>query len=290
MERKLTEQQLIELVLDDSHQEYDIRSTIYSAFMTANENEFSNPLVSLLLYLIGMEQIGELFIEDKKKENGISYDNNGIVKVFRHFHPSINSRQLQAIKHLRHSLAHNYGLLCIDKDENNRCLNENKQRTKAGQKPQKLTGYYRYILDFKTTSDELIEVIETDTEFTDYKVYVSSLIKGIKNIYRKLKNLYYNGNLTFVRKEGQGNLSKEELNQIRQTYFAPTYAMDKQQFDSVPKLYHYTSFATALKILTSMRLKLSTAIDVNDITETDKKIYRSIVSNESSEETQLLVS
>lgn len=285
------ERQMVQQILGLGVQDYDYRSTLNSALCAAQEIEASKPIISLLLYLIGMEQLGELFCEDKKKENDIIYDNNGIVKIFRKFCPKLSSRQLQGIKHLRHSLAHNYGLVCIDEDENKRCAKENQKRLDKGLHPLKLTGYYNYILNFENMSDDIIDIIDTKDKFIDYKVYVRSLIKKVKEIVKSLRNLYYDDyNFSFVRKEETGQLSEEELDKIRHKYFAPTYLMDKQQFMSVPKLYHYTSFASALKILMSNTLKFSDFKNMNDINESAKLVVKYCTPNKltTANETKML--
>lgn len=281
MRNLINERQLVEQVLGLGAQDYDYKSTLNSALCTAREIETSKPVISLLLYLIGMEQLGELFCEDKKKEKNIVYDNNGIVKVFRKYCPRFSSRQLQGIKHLRHSLAHNYGLVCIDEEENKRCEKENQKLLENGLQPLKPTGYYNFILDFENLSDDIIDITETKDKFIDYKVYVRSLINKAKDIIKSFCNLYYEDyDFSFVKREGAVRLSEEELDKIRHKYFAPTYLMDKQQFMSVSKLYHYTSFATALKILMSNTLKFSDFKNTNDINESSRTVLRYYAPNE----------
>ena len=60
---------------------------------------------ALLLYLVSLEQIGEMFIIDTPGK-----DNNGIVKTLRKY-TSLSDDKKQAIKGLRNALGHNFGLV-----------------------------------------------------------------------------------------------------------------------------------------------------------------------------------
>ena len=280
---KYDEQTLIGLILGFIPQDYNYKSNLYSAWQTASENVRYRPFVSLLLYLIGLEQIGDLFFDDIAKK-----DNNGIIKVFRKFYSNLEPRQLQGIKHLRHSLAHDYGLMCVDTEENKRCEKENKKREKQGLLLQPLTGFYHYTLDFTTENNPFIIVSsEADTHFD---VYVRSFIKQVFNIRKIMSDLYFNDELHFVTKSGEKkNLTNDELLNIHEKYFSPSYAMDETQFNNVPKLYHYTSFENALKILTTNKLKFSSLRNIYDFNGLEKTVTRYITADSTPEDSKVAI-
>lgn len=70
---------------------------------------------ALLLYLVSLEQIGELLIIDTPGK-----DNNGIVKTLRNY-TSLSNDKIQAIKGLRNALGHNFGLVA---EADNRSKND----------------------------------------------------------------------------------------------------------------------------------------------------------------------
>ena len=60
--------------------------------------------------------------------------------------------------------------------------------------------------------------------------------------------------------------------------------MDKEErckFCKIEKLYHFTSFDTALLIIKSLKLKFSSLSNTNDICENSKNIYNYYNSNDS---------
>ena len=247
MEEKL----LINQVLGFIPQNYDSRSNIYMALRTARENEQYRPFVSLLLYLISFEQIGDLFIEDSEDKDA---DNNGIIKVFRYFRPELTPEQLQGIKHLRHSLAHNYGL--------------------------ELRNNYKYTINIVETNSNIITIPNANND--TYVLYFRSFIKVVEAILVKLQELSCKEELKFIGKN-------VNLNEIKRKYFSPSYAMKKQQFDSIEKLYHYTTFSNALKILTTNKLKFSELKNMNDINESTKNITRYITLDNDYNKTQAMI-
>ena len=201
------------------------QSTIQLALQNANFNQnFGNDFVNLLLHLIALEQVGNLFCEAQD-------DTNGIVKAIQKFSKvKFSERELQGIKHLRHSLAHNYGLAIVDTKE------------------PKETRNYKFVLHhFTGTSTTKREPshyiippepehewngILTDSDFecayeckmnvqTSFRIFVPSLIELTDKILKEtLPNKYKSGNLHFVRDNKSQNLTDEEfLGQIAYKYF-----------------------------------------------------------------------
>ena len=94
-------------------------SNIQAALKSADLNQNLNHLVSAFLYLNCLNQIGSLFFN----ENGTG-NNNPIVKVLNRYYQEefgtntgneeidkVNQDKLDAIRYLRNSLAHNFGLV-----------------------------------------------------------------------------------------------------------------------------------------------------------------------------------
>lgn len=64
---------------------------------------------ALLLYLVSLEQIGYMFVEDCTDK-----DNNGITKALRKYSLLKNKdEEIQAIKNLRNALGHDFGLAAL---------------------------------------------------------------------------------------------------------------------------------------------------------------------------------
>ncbi len=137
--------------------------------------EHSFYMTSLLLYLICLEQIGNLF-EDSEY---------GINKAVKEFHNNSNSRKLDkvsddelvAIRNLRNSLAHNLGLVNIKTD--------NKKAT------------HKYTLSFNKKNGNKIVTMPKNPFNGDYTdknkdtsviIYVPALIEMVESIITEVKN------------------------------------------------------------------------------------------------------
>lgn len=133
---------------------------------------------SLLIYLNCLEQIGTLFC-------GKSNVKNGIIRTIKTYSPDLLSDEKQkALKNLRNSLAHNFGLVNI---------------TPNG-KP-----ISKYMLIYAKDNDIIkLPQVKWNGDFfnkaeeTSIKVYVYSVIELVETIIRKLKEDYKNGQLEFA--------------------------------------------------------------------------------------------
>lgn len=180
------------------------QSTLKTVLMCAkyDENEFA----ALIHSLIALEQIGELFCDDDNRANA---DNNGIVKALRKFLPHLDDRQQQGIKHLRHSLAHNFGL---STNKYKYILTNSEDITSLIRKPkQEWNGNFTY----KSIIDAANTKLTDDTSFI---VYVSNLIHQVQNIYETLKQKHQKDELHFVGNNKQ-RASQTDLARIACTYF-----------------------------------------------------------------------
>lgn len=90
---------------------------------------------ALLLYLVSLEQIGEMFIIDTPGK-----DNNGIVKTIRNY-TSLSDDKIQAIKGLRNALGHNFGLVAEA---------DNRSRNEFGAKD------YKYTLVYNSDKNDIV--------------------------------------------------------------------------------------------------------------------------------------
>ena len=132
--------------------------------------EEADVLVAILLYLIALEQIGELFIEP---QSGNGNDPNGIAEalykysVLKDDENGSKADKIDAIKHLRHSLAHNFGLASDKQSQKYKYKltfdNENK--------------YIIKLSDKKWNGDCTVKSDETST-----KIHPINLIKEIERI------------------------------------------------------------------------------------------------------------
>ncbi len=144
--------------------------------------EESDLFAALLLYLVSLEQVGELFIKDTPKK-----DNNGIVKTLRDY-TSLSNDEIQAIKGLRNALGHNFGLVAEA---------DNRSRNEFGAKDYKYTLVYN-----SDKNDIVIELPKEDfgnkgrpidwsdkSEETYTKIYPINLINLIeKEIIEKIQS------------------------------------------------------------------------------------------------------
>lgn len=157
-----------------------------------NEEVFGNLLYhpyqfsGLACYLIFLEMVGTIF---KPKEN-----KNAIHKALTNFGGDISEEEISAIRALRNSLAHNFGLAI-----------------KSNTKNEDLT--HKFELHFDTQSDEIITLpkekwngcFSDKQEETSTIVNEKNLIQLIENIYQKLLDMNEKGELELA-------ISEEELN------------------------------------------------------------------------------
>ena len=209
-----TERELIELILGIRSD--DLRkSTLQEALRNGMvNNELRYDFVSLLLHLIALEQVGNLFCSPKNKS-----DKNGIVRALEEFFPKkFEKRELEGLKHLRHSLAHNYGLFIIDSREDIQKRNY-----------KYLLFYYEDDCVIKKPDNEFDGVCKYDfvkrdkmNAQTSFQVYVPSLINLVRKIiYEVLPDKYGKGELKFYRKDP--TLSEQEFfGHIATKYFTYT--------------------------------------------------------------------
>lgn len=134
---------------------------------------------ALLLYLNVLEQIGALFCNDK--------DYGSIVNAFNAFVPDkLNKEEICAVKNLRNSLAHNFGL-----------VNYN-QRTK---KPT-----VKFSICFTDDKETIVELprrkwngsFDDKSDETQCKIYAFPLIKWIEQILIEVKERFKSGTLSFA--------------------------------------------------------------------------------------------
>lgn len=221
------ENELIECLLG-LNASYPMRhSTIQLALRNATFNQdFGNDFVSLLLHLIALEQVGNLFCNAQD-------DSNGIVKAIQTFSKvKFSERELQGIKHLRHSLAHNYGLAIISKNEKNK----DEQNYKfvlhhfAGIATSDRNAS-NYIIPPEQEWDGILADCDFERAYeckmnihNSFRIFVPSLIELADEILNEiLPDKYRKGKLHFVRDKKSQKLSDEEfLGQIAYKYFVYT--------------------------------------------------------------------
>lgn len=142
----------------------------------SNESEL---FTALFLYLNILEQIGLLFCEDTS-------ENNNVINAINKFDSQINSEERFAIKNLRNSLAHNFGL-----------VNYNP----ANKKPT-----HKFTIDWGDKSKKVIELpikkwdgnYADKSEETSYIVNAFALIKLVHQIINEVITQYKNNTLSFA--------------------------------------------------------------------------------------------
>ncbi|GIJ97563.1 hypothetical protein CAPN001_21320 [Capnocytophaga stomatis] len=151
----------------------------------------SNVFSSILLYLIFLEQVGTAF----KPKNVHKKNNNRIVKALSYFPITefpLTSSEKNAIKALRHALAHGMGLVNSD----NRLRNPHKFSLHYfDNEVGKIIQLPRNSWDGRTFSDK--------SEDTNTIIYVNNLIKLAEKIYEKLINENANDNLELAIPEAE---------------------------------------------------------------------------------------
>ena len=216
MQQKETE--LIELILGLTSQD-NKQSTAQLALKNARNMRNSNPFLSLLLYLISMEQFGDLFCIKRND----SFDSNKIVLVLQEYSLiEFNERQLNAIKHLRHSLCHHsLGLVCNNKKE----------------KSEKRDKNYKFILSFSENPEivicpatkwdgcydniDYVERSKFDLQ-TSFQISIPSLIDVFERTVESIKQKYITHQLSFVLPYSQQSL-ESRLKEIEHKYFIYTH-------------------------------------------------------------------
>lgn len=240
------EKELLDIIFDNNKEvsvgpkKVLCKSTLLFGLQNAKfNNRFDKAVVSLILHLIALEQIGNLFCKQQP-----NMDDNGIVKALAEFEPNLfNPRERQGIKHLRHALAHNFGLACNDKDQKTFYQRENKHRNKRGESTMldENETNYKYILHFNKENHPIITppYNDWDGEFkcyslkdiinkklnstTSFQICVPLLIDKVVEIFNKLKEKHQKGELHFVSPNGNDNINNEDLCEIAFKYFIYDY-------------------------------------------------------------------
>lgn len=142
-------------------------------------NDESELFTALFLYLNILEQIGLLFCKDTSEKNNT-------IKALKKFDSQINREERTAIKNLRNSLAHNFGL-----------VNYNSKTNKPT---------HKYTIDMGDEREKVIELPtkEWDGNYADKSketsciIYIYPLMKHIHSIFKKAKAQYLNNELSFA--------------------------------------------------------------------------------------------
>ena len=157
-----------------------------NANINCSNSDEGDLFLSLFLYLNCLEQIGILFCPL------IGSDNNGIVRALSRFASGLlNEKEIEALKCLRHSLAHSFGL-----------VNVSRRGTP--------THKYQLSLDDSCSTIIRTEITPWDkdysnkTEDTSVIAYVFSIIRFVETIISKVKKEYTKGALNFI-------ISEEEV-------------------------------------------------------------------------------
>ena len=189
-------------------------------------SKFNKDFVALTLSLIALEQIGTLFCK------GCQPTEYGVTKAAREFMNISDERTLQGITHLRHALAHNFGLAIVDDIKKAKYIEKNGD---SKYDPKINEFNYKYLIHHSERNPNIIRrpSVDWDGDFTNYglddvantklsihnsfEVFVPSLIEKVKEIYEALQNRHKKGELHFV---GKGNdTTEEELVAIAYEYF-----------------------------------------------------------------------
>ena len=203
------ERELIEWILGLQCPNDNRKSTAQLALQNAQYSMcMGNSLVALLLYLICLEQFGNILCKNDS-------DTNGIVKVLKEYFPKkFDDEQLKAIKNLRNSLCHQFGLAGNYKKKNK-------------------THYYKFILsptenqeavicpkeEWNGSCDNLsspVSMNKYDVQ-TSYQISIPSLIKIFDETINNIKEEYRKNKLNFVTRENQ--TIEQRLKEIEYNYF-----------------------------------------------------------------------
>ncbi len=204
------ERELIEWILGLQCPNDNRKSTAQLALQNAQCN-MCDTLVTLLLYLICLEQFGKIFCKNKKNS-----DTNGIFKVLQQYSPKkFDDEQLKAIKNLRNSLCHHFGLVCNNMHEKKDYQN------------------YKFILSFVENDEAVIcPEKEWDGSYdnlsspvsmdkfdiqTSFQISVPSLIDIFKKTIENIRDAY-NTNKLHIELGGAKTL-EQRLREIEYKYF-----------------------------------------------------------------------
>ena len=181
----------MEIVGDINNAEFTCRQNITERVCNGDVlnhyiSDEADIFTSILSYLIGLEQIGTLFYTEDKMNEG---ESNGIINAIKIFSKDPLTREKRiALKNLRNSLGHAYGLVNVDRSKNK--------------------GTHKFSLNFKDDSEEIIKVPNEqnmwDGNYLDKKeetstvVYAFPLIRFVEEIIQNVINEYHNVNLRFI--------------------------------------------------------------------------------------------
>ncbi len=154
-------------------------------YPTRNE-EIGDVFVSILLYLNCLEQLGNLFYSKEKTRNGITDTLKHASKVG--IVDFVDGEMPNAIKRLRHALAHNYSLASMPNSHS------------------KDKVYYKYSFSYENKKDGILDMPKTNwngnykdkNEDSSVIVYVIPLINKIEEIIEKAKDEFQNGILSCI--------------------------------------------------------------------------------------------
>ena len=139
--------------------------------------------VATLLYLNSLEQLGNLFYSLEGTNNGIS-DVLAHAQIIGLVHFD-DDNSINALKRLRHALAHNYGLVSIP-------TNHSKDKI-----------YYKYILTNNQDSHKVIEMPKREwnsdysikTKRSSVIIHFYPLVNLIENVFKNAQKEYLNGTI-----------------------------------------------------------------------------------------------
>lgn len=153
------------------------------------DDYYANNYSALLNYLVFLEMVGTIF---KPIQSKTLNSNNGIYKALKYFGENLDHQEISAIRALRNSLAHNFGLAI------------------KNSKFHYLT--HKFALDFSDDKNLITPPIKKwKGKFSDKSdetlttINYNNLIQLIENIYQKLLDMNEKGELELA-------ISEEELN------------------------------------------------------------------------------
>lgn len=198
---------------------------------------------SLILYLIFLEQVGTIF--KKASENSIE-----IMRALEDFSTITSEEDRRAIYYLRNTLAHNYGLATDN-------INPNKKNDK-----------YKFILSYFGNLIKHADIpwsndYSNRTDETSTTINIFRLMEIVDDVFENLK------------KNSENLALRIGIDEILTRFTVRT-----DDAITSPKLYHFTSFNSAVRILATNQLKFGSFNNTNDIAEVHREVNSDIVPEE----------
>ena len=202
--------QILDEIIHGSNSE-QWESNIQAALKSADLNQNLNHLVSAFLYLNCLNQIGSLFFN----ENGTG-NNNPIVKVHNRYYQEefgtntgneeidkVNQDKLDAIRYLRNSLAHNFGLVDPKSNKKYKFILTNNS-TRVVTPP---------TIEWKDAYQEEFRFILTDKHdtCTSYSIGVLALGQCIKTILSRIEQEFHDKEFFFYLKQQPSETAEDKL-------------------------------------------------------------------------------